>query len=115
VHDSITAKVHSLRCPFCEVYELEPFGHKSVCCVSCGSFLSGALLETLQTIVELPDAVGRHACECGHPEMRRLPDDVYWCPACDSEVLPAWDQLAFPDDTTTSRRLLTRRSFGSGI
>jgi hypothetical protein len=29
----------------------------------------------------LPGAVGRHACECGHPEMRRLPDEVYWCPA----------------------------------
>jgi ribosomal protein L37AE/L43A len=89
VHDSITAKVHSLRCPFCEVYELEPFGHNSVCCVSCGSFLTGTLLETLRRIVELPDAVGSHACECGHPEMRRLPDEVYWCPACGSEVLPA--------------------------
>jgi ribosomal protein L37AE/L43A len=28
------------------------------------------------------------ACECGHPEMRRLPDGVYWCPACGSEVPP---------------------------
>ena len=82
MHDSITAKVHSLRCPFCEVYELEPFGHNSLRCASCGNFLTGTLLETLRQIVELPDAVG------GHPEMRRLPDKVYWCPACGSEVLP---------------------------
>ncbi|MBA2715209.1 MAG: hypothetical protein H0U55_16875, partial [Rubrobacteraceae bacterium] len=26
--------------------------------------------------------------ECGHPEMRRLPDGTYHCPACGSEVLP---------------------------
>lgn len=25
---------------------------------------------------------------CGHPEMRRLPDGVFHCPACGSEVLP---------------------------
>jgi hypothetical protein len=76
VQGSIAAKVHSLRYPYGEVYELEPFGHKSVFCVSCGSFPSGALVEKLQTIVELPDAVGRHASECGHPEMRYLPDEV---------------------------------------
>src|SRR3712207_7132400 len=33
-------------------------------------------------------AVGAHACECGHPEMRCLPDGVYHCPSCGSEVLP---------------------------
>ena len=46
------------------------------------------ILETLRQITKLPDAVGRHACECGHPEMRLLPDGVYRCPACGSEVLP---------------------------
>ena len=33
--------------------------------------------------------------ECGHPEMCRLPDGVFHCPACGSEVLPAkgfWQQ-----------------------
>jgi hypothetical protein len=35
----------------------------------------------------LADALGRHACECGHPEMRRLPDGVFHCPACGSEVI----------------------------
>jgi hypothetical protein len=88
VHDSVTATAHTLCCPFCEIYELEPFGYNSVRCESCGAILAGALLETLLWIAELPDVVGRHACECGHPEMRLLPDEVYWCPACGSEVLP---------------------------
>jgi ribosomal protein L37AE/L43A len=88
MEDSITAKPHSLRCPFCEVYELEPSGHNAVRCISCGITLTGPNLQTLKTIVELPDARGSHACECGHPEMRRLPDGVYRCPACGSEVLP---------------------------
>jgi uncharacterized Zn finger protein (UPF0148 family) len=45
-------------------------------------------MATLQQIVALPDALGEHACECGHPEMRRLPDGTFHCPACGSEVLP---------------------------
>jgi len=46
------------------------------------------MLETLQQISGLPEGLGGHACECGHPEMRRLPDGVFYCPACGSEVLP---------------------------
>jgi hypothetical protein len=46
------------------------------------------MLETLRSITALPDVLGKHACECGHPEMRRLPDGVFHCPACGSEVLP---------------------------
>jgi hypothetical protein len=46
------------------------------------------MLETLRYIAALPDALGKHACECGHPEMRRLPDRTFHCPACGSEVLP---------------------------
>ncbi len=57
-------------------------------CGSCGLPLLGSALETLREIVGLPDALGAHPCECGHPEMRRLPDRVYHCPACGSEVLP---------------------------
>jgi ribosomal protein L37AE/L43A len=75
-------------CPFCEAHELQPFGYNSARCENCGGMLSGALLQTLHGIAGLPDALGRHACECGHPEMRRLPDGVYRCPACGSEVLP---------------------------
>jgi ribosomal protein L37AE/L43A len=75
-------------CPFCEVNELRPFGHNSARCDACGGVISGALLETLRQIHRLPDAIGRHACECGHPEMRRLPDGVFRCPGCGSEILP---------------------------
>ncbi len=88
MHNSITADSHSLRCPFCEVYELEPTGYASAHCPSCRGSLSGVLLETLLQIVKHPETKGRHACECGHPEMKLLPDGVYWCPACGSEVLP---------------------------
>jgi ribosomal protein L37AE/L43A len=84
----ITARSYPLRCPFCEVYELEHCGQDSARCPSCEALLSGALLKTLHQITELPDAIGHHACECGHPEMRLLPDGVYRCPACGSEVTP---------------------------
>ncbi len=47
------------------------------------------MLGALRQIVALPDALGKHACEeCGHPEMRRLPDGTFHCPACGSEVVP---------------------------
>jgi hypothetical protein len=48
------------------------------------------MLGALRQIVALPDALGKHACEeCGHPEMRLLPDGTFHCPACRSEVLPS--------------------------
>jgi ribosomal protein L37AE/L43A len=77
-----------LTCPFCESSTLKDFGRNSVRCQSCGGLLGGDFLQTLRGIVGLPDTVGQHACECGHPEMRLLPDGVYRCPACGSEVLP---------------------------
>jgi len=46
------------------------------------------MLEILRQITDLPDALGGHACECGHPEMRCLPDGTFHCPACGSEVHP---------------------------
>lgn len=75
-------------CPLCELGTLRPLGHDSARCDSCASLVGGPILETLRNIASLPDAVGAHACECGHPEMRRLPDDVYRCPACGAEVVP---------------------------
>jgi ribosomal protein L37AE/L43A len=78
----------TLTCPFCSEAELRGFGRNSFRCDECGGVLGGALLETLDKIVSLPEAAGGHACECGHPEMRRLPDGVYRCPACGSEVTP---------------------------
>jgi hypothetical protein len=85
---TFATKSRSLACPFCEARQLRTFRHNSARCDSSGDLLSGALLETLQGISRLPDAVGSHACECGHPEMRLLPEGVYRCPAGDSEVLP---------------------------
>jgi ribosomal protein L37AE/L43A len=46
------------------------------------------MLLTLEQIIALPDASGKHTCECGHPEMRRLPDGTFHCPSCGAEVLP---------------------------
>jgi hypothetical protein len=75
-------------CPLCEASKLYSSGQDSMRCRSCGAHLQGAMLETLRCISALPDALGSHACECGHPEMRLLPDDTLHCPACGSEVLP---------------------------
>jgi ribosomal protein L37AE/L43A len=75
-------------CPLCEEGELQAFGRDSARCGSCGGLLAGQTIETLLEIVLLPDALGNRACECGHPEMGRLPDGVFHCPACGSEVLP---------------------------
>jgi len=87
-----SGKVSSERhavCPFCESGLLVLFGPGFARCDSRPLPLLGSALETLRDIVGLPDAAGSHACEeCGHPEMRRLPDGVYHCPACGSEVLP---------------------------
>jgi ribosomal protein L37AE/L43A len=75
-------------CPFCESGELVSVGLGFARCGSCGLPLLGSALETLRDVIDLPDALGDHPCECGHPEMRRLPDGVYHCSACGSEVLP---------------------------
>jgi hypothetical protein len=85
---SVRSRAGSLICPLCEGHELSGHGHSSARCGCCGGIVSGATLEALRQITELPDAVGRHACECGHPEMRLLPDGTHHCPACGSEVGP---------------------------
>ena len=59
--------------------------------------MGGPTLEALRQITDLPDAVGRHACECGHPEMRRLPDGKRHCPACGSEVVPIDARATLPE------------------
>ncbi len=73
-------------------------------CDSCGGRLSGAMLETLWRITVLPDVLGGHACECGHPEMRHLPDGTYHCPACGSEVLPRGASAGANDIPTELRK-----------
>lgn len=85
---SLTSRSDSLVCPICGTNRLRSSSHDTMLCQSCGGHLSGAELETLRQITALPDTLGTHACECGHPEMRVLPDGTYHCPACGSEVLP---------------------------
>ena len=75
-----------LVCPVCEAGELHPIGDEYAHCGECGYILGPAMLLTLEQIVTLPGALGTHACECGHPEMRRLPDRVFHCPACGMEI-----------------------------
>ena len=83
-----TSRLNLIVCPECGRGELEVRGPRPAGCSSCGRAVNGAVLRTLEQIVSLPDALGGHACECGHPEMRRLPDGVFHCPACGSEVVP---------------------------
>ena len=81
-----------LVCPACESGELQPQQQAhglAASCVFCDSLFSGAVLKVLAHIAALPEARGKHACEeCHHPQMRLLPDGVFHCPACGSEVLP---------------------------
>lgn len=76
-----------LICPVCDRDWLRPSGQDSVHCDSCSGVLSGAMLQTLRQLAALPDVMGSHACECGHPEMRLLPDGTFHCPSCGAEVL----------------------------
>ncbi len=86
---SLASRPDSLVCPLCEASKLYPSDQGSMRCQSCDVHLCKAMVETLWRISALPDALGSHACECGHPEMRLLPEGTYHCPACGSEVLPA--------------------------
>ena len=86
--ENATSETGTLTCPFCETPGLAEFGRNATRCAACGGVLGGEFLQVLRQIVGLPNPVGRHACECGHPEMRLLPDGVYRCPACGSEVVP---------------------------
>jgi ribosomal protein L37AE/L43A len=90
------SRPHHMICPFCESGELISLGHDFARCGSCGMPLLGSTLETLRDITGLPDALGAHPCECGHPEMRELPGGVFHCPACRSEVLALEARSSLP-------------------
>ena len=85
---TLSSRSDHLVCPVCQVGELQPFGGEGARCGSCGCILGTAMLLTLEQIIALPDASGKHACECGHPEMRHLPDGMFHCPSCGAEVFP---------------------------
>jgi ribosomal protein S27AE len=85
---SLASRSDRLICPVCAAGVLHPFGGERARCGSCACIVGTAMLLTLEQITALPDALGKHACECSHPEMRRLPDGAFHCPACGAEVLP---------------------------
>lgn len=88
----------SIVCPRCEVGEISEEARDGdvVRCRFCGRSTRWELFDYLRKLVAMPSAPGLHPCECGHPEMRLLPDGVYWCPSCGSEVLPVRDNVTFP-------------------
>ena len=94
VPSGTASRAHRILCPFCESGELVSLGLGFARCDLCGLPLLGSALETLVDVIGLPDALGAHPCECGHPEMRSLPDGTFHCPACGSEVLPIGAQDA---------------------
>ena len=99
----LVSKPRSLVCPLCERGRLIPLSHHSARCGACCGSLSGAVLAALREIATLPETVGTHACECGHPQMRCLPDGVFHCPACRSEVLPLGVSAVSRSDETESK------------
>jgi ribosomal protein L37AE/L43A len=89
------SRVEEIVCPDCGCGWLQPRGFLSRLaeCDRCGRAFDKTIVGTLEQIVALPRALGKHPCECGHPEMRRLPDGVFHCPACRAEVLPASNRV----------------------
>jgi ribosomal protein L37AE/L43A len=87
----IASTIYSILCPCCGINQLHRSPQGMAHCTRCNRSISREVLETLEQIVALPGAIGSHVCECGHPEMRRLPDGVFCCPSCGSEVLPLSD------------------------
>ena len=85
------SRADEIVCPGCGCGQLQPprgFLSRLAECDCCRRAFDITIVGTLKQIVALPRALGKHPCECGHPEMRRLPDGVFHCPACRAEVLP---------------------------
>ena len=66
-------RAHRLTCPLCEWGLLYLLGTGFARCGYCGMPLIGSALETLREVVALPDALGSHPCECGHPRCAICP------------------------------------------
>src|SRR5918995_2163767 len=90
------SRPNRIVCPACGSGRLQLQGLEPARCDSCGFSVEDAMFRTLEQIAALPDALGAHACECDHPEMRRLPDGVFHCPACRSEVIPLRTRRSLP-------------------
>jgi uncharacterized Zn finger protein (UPF0148 family) len=97
-----------LVCPGCGCGQLQPPRSplsRLLKCDHCECAFDNPIVETLKQIVALPEALGEHSCECGHPEMRRLPDGAFHCPACRAEVLPV--SIPVPRPVAGRRSLAT--------
>ena len=96
---------HHLVCPACGYGALRPRGplSRSADCESCRCTYGDVTVGTLKQIVALPDAMGKHACECGHPEMRSLPDGTFHCP-------PADRRWCLPDPISESSWTLRKKA-----
>ena len=84
----LASRADAVVCPACGIEELCRHADGIASCDGCELLWDRAIVEEIGQIASLPDAAGDHPCECGHPEMRLLPDGVFHCPSCGSEVLP---------------------------
>src|SRR5688572_6171192 len=96
---SLASRPECRVCRLCEANKLYASAQDSMRCQSCGGTLCAAVLNALRQITALPETLGSRACECGHPEMRLLPDGIFHCPACGSEVL-AVDATSTPSKSS---------------
>jgi hypothetical protein len=105
VRQTSVSRADRLVCPACGHGPLRSRGlfSRSADCESCCRAFDDATVGTLEQIAALPDALGEHACECGHPYMRSLPDGTFHCPACRSEVVAA-ESVSGPSRATHKRR-----------
>ncbi len=90
---ALTSRPQTMICPLCEGDDLHFCGSTSVRCDSCTLAVEDAVLRTLEHIAALPENLGKNARERGHPEMRRLLDEVFHCPACGWGVTPTRSRL----------------------
>jgi uncharacterized Zn finger protein (UPF0148 family) len=110
VRQMSVSRADRLVCPACGHGALRSRGvfSRSAACESCCRAFDDVTVGTLEQIAALADALGEHACECGHPEMRSLPDGTFHCPACRSEVVAA-ESVSAPSRTTRTREGEQRR------
>jgi uncharacterized Zn finger protein (UPF0148 family) len=103
VRQTSVSRADRLVCPACGHGALRSRGvfSRSAECESCSRAFDDVTVGTLEQIAALPDALGEHACECGHPDMRSLPDGTFHCPACRSEVLPIKSRAIDSADCST--------------
>jgi hypothetical protein len=67
IENSMSAGIHPIRCPFCEVYELKRLSDGSARCTSCRGTLDATVLSTLLVIDRQPRAVDDESAPAGQP------------------------------------------------